>query len=308
MPTLPSVKDPVLDGVNIQKSTVTNLTDHEVCALLINDAKPHYSLLQRALTSTNHRNFFALFEHGIISPETFETAILKDLSFEDIKCITLEKEHRLYEKFDFAKLRAEFVKFAMSEIWNDDYLKVALEFLSLIPYDEEEGLEHLNNIFKKIQNDPYYSDEKHLTEAQNAIINFMRRQIVGLDGSALLELLHSRPDYMMIIASNPLGIPKESFFYEEDENNKVTYATKMEEIYRAICRGEVDRIAFALTFFDELENFKAQILNSWVDADKVLELDIYANSMISDEMTERLDDEYIKAKRQIPPEKEKLNS
>ena len=305
MPTLKDELDPVLYDVTIQSTTVSNLSDHELCALLINKANPHYALLHRAMMSENRSVLFILFEYDVIDSETFEKIFYQNVTFEDIKHVTIERNHSLYKNFDFSKLRAHFLGLLKDkQHWDDDYLRVSLELLSLTPYDEQ-STELLNHILNSIQESPYYKEPQNTAKGQEILIDFIKRQLLPLKGNELLEMLHSKPYFIALINSKPLGIQKESFFYEENGEKKTTYATKIEEIYSLMCKGEIDRIAFAFDFFDELENFRVQILNSWVDNDKVSELDVYANSLIVNEVPIELDERYIASKNQKQPEEKK---
>lgn len=293
----PNGTDPVLSHVEVPKEAIPRFSNNGLLALIVNDASPREHLISRVLEVGHQSDIFFLYLHHKITIENVEMCLDAKKDYTYINRIISHVDLSIFADVDFCALEKKFIAVhdKPSE-WDLPTLTAAFLFLSRLPYDESH-LDIANMIIKVISS---YSCNHDKDKVKCLLENFVNTHIhTSLSGNDLLEFLHSRPDFCLIIRS----LSKEQF-EKVFSTPQRSYSSMIDELIADISSGHTKRIGFAMKVFKEIFEKRISILNAWVAIEATIELDIYTDAIMktcyppanySDFDDETLDEAHIAA-------------
>lgn len=117
----------------------------------------------------------------------------------------------------------------------------------------------------------------------------------------ILGIVHDNSNYTCLIEyllGTNMSMPN---ILGYQDNTK--FQTDIDNCLKMMIEGQYPYVAFAMLTVQELKGKSTELINGWIDEGKELELDIYANALITGKLTTKLDDEYIAALQEKEPEK-----
>lgn len=276
-----------LQGVRLTEKTINDCNQKTLYILIINRAEPQ-NLLSRALLRQNTEYALSLYKKGFIDIAQLQRYVAEYGGKKFILYILDNLKE--FEGIDLKIIKEAFFRRTYIAPL-ESILHTALRLSAIFP--------DINDISWYA---PFFeSASQGNLDMRKEFIGFFGYIFLGLTLGERINLLYDNPFYEKMFAKSTLFTPvkRKLLGYEEEAR----YLAEVEKLTSTIIEGDYPHIILAMEYLPELYEKRFEILNAWIEKNKVLELDIYANTFIEGKLAHKKDKEYKNALQKREEEK-----
>ena len=286
---------PFLRGLTLNPESITWFTPYKTYILLIHGVEPRESLLAKVLNSFEQVDYVLnLYRLGYIDITRFQRYFTSYEKHFDLNILLyILKNPSEFEGIDTSLLFRTFIK--VCDKYNDinKLSEIILQFCKLLPGILSENFGLLS--YKCFNT---RDSGKIFRQKSEAFLKDIFKNCSFID---ILGIVHDNSNYAYLIKfllGTDMSMP-DILGYQDNAK----FQTDIDNCLKMMIEGQYPYIAFAMLTVQELKEKTTELVNGWIEEGKELELDIYANALITRKLTTKLDDEYIAALQGVEPEK-----